>query len=518
MHPSHESIAANNRTAFGRALRQFVVQAILAPALVCLTIWNANSTAAPTANSPSSNPAIIVTLDNPQPDSVFSAPASITLGASVAPANSIVKVEFFNGNNLLGSTTLKPYTLTLNKLPVGFYNLTAKATDMLGKTWVSSNVSIEVAQRPSWPIVTLTAVHPSASEDGAKPGIFRVSRTGDVNTTVKVAYRISGTAQNGSDYQRIPSTVTIPTGAPYMDIKVVPIADNDSDTEEHDDVVLQLVRAPANWDQYAIGSPGRATVTIAELPLVPNGSPVVTITTVEANATEVNAKAGVVRVMRTGETNSDLLVAISLGGDAVNGADYRFVPSLVNIPAGSSYADIKVVPNLDNDMESEEHDEVIFQILPSPNETTSYRIGSPNAARVTITEAPRISNDPQVTLLMPQEGTSLAVPARILLLAHTSTPGTTAKKVEFFLGSTSLGFGTPVPFEEGQSIPSTTHADHENPNPNLMYYKILATVPEGDYVYSAKVTDGDGATASSPPVHVTVNVSHPVANHRTKTE
>ena len=78
-----------------------------------------------------------------------------------------------------------------------------------------------------------------------------------------VYYTRTGTAQNGGDYQTLPGSVTIPTGASSTTITVTPIDDNQLEGDET--VVVTLSSSTG----YTVGSPGSAMVVIHDndLPL-----------------------------------------------------------------------------------------------------------------------------------------------------------------------------------------------------------------------------------------------------------
>ncbi|MEB2778755.1 Ig-like domain-containing protein, partial [Algoriphagus sp. D3-2-R+10] len=67
----------------------------------------------------------------------------ITANATDADGT-IAKVDFYNGNTLLGTDTSSPYSFAWTNLPVGSFSLTAKATDNKGTTTVSTAVNIAV--------------------------------------------------------------------------------------------------------------------------------------------------------------------------------------------------------------------------------------------------------------------------------------------------------------------------------------------------------------------------------------
>jgi hypothetical protein len=74
----------------------------------------------------------------------------------------------------------------------------------------------------TWPVVSVQ-VAGNAAESGSQSGAFMIQRTGDTGPALVVNYRISGTATNGVDYQRLSGTVTIPAGQSAAQIEVTPI-------------------------------------------------------------------------------------------------------------------------------------------------------------------------------------------------------------------------------------------------------------------------------------------------------
>jgi hypothetical protein len=74
------------------------------------------------------------------------APATIILNATAADSDgSIAKVEFYNGGSLLSTVTTAPYRFNWNDVAGGTYSLTAKATDNLGASRISTPVTVTVA-------------------------------------------------------------------------------------------------------------------------------------------------------------------------------------------------------------------------------------------------------------------------------------------------------------------------------------------------------------------------------------
>ncbi len=89
-----------------------------------------------------------VTLIYPEVNSVYNAPASIWMRADVVVGEgaTIKKVEFFNGSTLLHTEDTYPYGYLWQKVPVGNYTISVKATDYNGNVATSDPVSVSVVQ------------------------------------------------------------------------------------------------------------------------------------------------------------------------------------------------------------------------------------------------------------------------------------------------------------------------------------------------------------------------------------
>ncbi|WP_167357041.1 S-layer homology domain-containing protein [Paenibacillus pectinilyticus] len=88
-------------------------------------------------------------LVNPIQDArVYHAGTNVTIQAAATAKQgaTIRKVEFFAGDRKLGEDTTAPYSLTLNQLAVGNYNIVAKATDSNGLEQFSSPQDFYVRQ------------------------------------------------------------------------------------------------------------------------------------------------------------------------------------------------------------------------------------------------------------------------------------------------------------------------------------------------------------------------------------
>ncbi|HEY8399793.1 MAG TPA: Ig-like domain-containing protein, partial [Cytophagaceae bacterium] len=102
-----------------------------------------------------------VALTAPVNNATFTAPANITLTATASdPDGSIAKVEFYNGNQLLGEATSSPYTFNWTNVGPATYTITAKAIDNQNAVTTSSPVIIVVGNEAENQLPTVTITSP----------------------------------------------------------------------------------------------------------------------------------------------------------------------------------------------------------------------------------------------------------------------------------------------------------------------------------------------------------------------
>ena len=85
-----------------------------------------------------------VSITSPLTGTSFAAPATITIDVDATDSDGVQKVDFYQGNTLIGTDDTFPYSLTWTGMPACAYFLTAKATDTLGATGTSAPVTIKV--------------------------------------------------------------------------------------------------------------------------------------------------------------------------------------------------------------------------------------------------------------------------------------------------------------------------------------------------------------------------------------
>ena len=96
----------------------------------------------------------VVSMTSPANGASYIAPATIQLAANASDADgTIQKVEFYQGAQLLGTSTAAPYTFSWSGVAAGVYVLSARAYDNLGATTDSTPVNVTV--NPPVSITTL---------------------------------------------------------------------------------------------------------------------------------------------------------------------------------------------------------------------------------------------------------------------------------------------------------------------------------------------------------------------------
>lgn len=228
-------------------------------------------------------------------------------------------------------------------------------------------------------IVTIVASDPDASELTLDPGSFTLSRAGgDLVDPLNVFLSRSGAANDPlfpDDTTAISGLATIPAGQASVVITATPLRDNLAEGAE--DLTLTIAPNPA----YVIGSPASATVTIADDP------PIVTVIATVAQASEAGPVPGELTFNRSGgNLAAGLTVLCDFSGTAANNADYVFTSCDTTIPANQSSTSRTITPRADNRVEGSET--VIATIGPSI--TSSYLIGTPSAATITIADDPAV--------------------------------------------------------------------------------------------------------------------------------
>ncbi|HEY0549628.1 MAG TPA: Calx-beta domain-containing protein, partial [Verrucomicrobiae bacterium] len=236
------------------------------------------------------------------------------------------------------------------------------------------------------PKVSIAVGEAKTVEGSVIPATIMFTRTGPTASALAVAYSVSGTAATNSDFLPPSGTLTIPSGAASASLSITSV--NDSISEPLETVTVRL-----STTATFIADPVANSATIS---IVDDDVQVVTVVATDGIATErdltpANAIADTATflVTRTGDMSQPLTIYYATAGTnsgtiatALHGIDFETLPGVLVIPAGQSSGAITIIPRRDGLGEGPES--VTLQLGAGP---TNYRLGSPNAATITINDA-----------------------------------------------------------------------------------------------------------------------------------
>lgn len=229
-------------------------------------------------------------------------------------------------------------------------------------------------------VVSVTASAPNASEAGPTPGTFTITRSA-AGSALTVFYTMSGSAQNGVDYQTLSGSATFPANDFSVDVTVVPI--DDAIPEVTETVILSIT---PNISYVGAGS---ATITIAD-----NETPVLTITNISTQMYERTNDFAAFRITRLGDLTTAFQVNFSYSGTAANNTDfYANDPGSYPIwfNSGEQSVTNTIYPIEDTLYEGNETATMVI----APASGNEYAVGTPGSASITIIDA----NVPAETVL-----------------------------------------------------------------------------------------------------------------------
>ncbi len=474
-----------------------------------------------------------VSIATPATNTTFTQNSQAVLRASAAMSDGVVgSVEFFLGGVSLGAAvTSAPYTqvATITAAP-GSYNLTARATATDGVTTWDSTATYPVT------VVAQTGTAPTVAF--VSPAVTDVLSVGNAVTVTATASDTDGfipnTAPGGvsffADGELIGTDLTAPYSISWTptlakSVTLIAIATDDkgnSRSATRTVTVLAVaptvaISAPANNSSATVGTAVALTAnatagvgtTITSVQFFADGVAVAAADTVAPfTATWTPAAAGTVALTaRVTDSNGTVVtsspVAVNVSAAAgtlavsltapVNGASVALGTN-TTFTATATAAGSNTVVRVDFLVGGTVVGTALtapFSFTWTPSSAGVFAV----TARVTDsaggTANSPISNvsvtAPSVALTAPTTGTSVAVGAATTLTA-TATPvaPATVTKVDFFAGSTLVGTSLTAPF-------STT----------------WTPASAGSFSLTARVTDSNGAVATSSAVAVTVSSSAP---------
>ena len=154
---------------------------------------------------------------------------------------------------------------------------------------------------------------------------------------------------------------------------------------------------------FTATDPGSYTVTAtsgaltADTTILVGSDNVVTLTSLDDFLWENGSATATIRITRSGNLLSPLIVPLVVGGEATSGVDFSSLPTSVTIPAGQSAVDFLISALDDSGREGNE------RVSITPDSAGSFSVGSPALARVTILD------DENALTAQPEAGTNITV-------------------------------------------------------------------------------------------------------------
>jgi hypothetical protein len=112
-----------------------------------------------------------VTITSPTNGAAFTPPATVYLEASASDFDgTVAKVQFYQGNKMVGEADAEPFSLVISNLRAGNYRFGAVATDDSGATGTSAPVNITVVSPPFIATLVSTGSAWKYLDDGSDQG------------------------------------------------------------------------------------------------------------------------------------------------------------------------------------------------------------------------------------------------------------------------------------------------------------------------------------------------------------
>ena len=288
------------------------------------------------------------------PDNVISPATTVTLPAGALQASVPVQTR--------ATTTVQPNTTISMSL--------ASGTGYSVGTPSSAQTTIANGAVPTLQITGGTNVSPG----GAVTLTVTANQAPLQNTQVALSF--GGNASPGTDYMVPNPVVTLAAGATSATVSLT--TEQTSTIKPNDYIVVSISPNPS---QYTVGTSGSTVVTI-------NGSlttPTVTLTS--ATTYLQKGEPYPVSIGLSQALTQPLTINLSYGGTAQQGLDYTPPAGVLTIPAGQTALSVQIPTVTDNVVEPNR----VLTVSLTPS--SSYQVGSPSSASVTITSqvVPKLS-------------------------------------------------------------------------------------------------------------------------------
>ena len=207
--------------------------------------------------------------------------------------------------------------------------------------------------------VVLTAIDSSAAEIGPDSGQFQIILSSQLQTDLTVFYSVEGSADNGTDYRTIGSSVVFVVGSTQQLVNVIPESDDIGEGVETVSLTLSTSSGFASGISITFVG-GLQQVFIDDDPS--DAQVFVRLVVSDASAAEENANTGAFLITLDNPLSRAITVGYTLVGTALNGDDFTQLDTTVLISAGSTSVTTIITPvEIDDLAEGTETVGLIFQ-------------------------------------------------------------------------------------------------------------------------------------------------------------
>ena len=385
---------------------------------------------------------VTVTLSNTASDNV-------TVGLSTSGTATGGGTDYtLNSNSLVISAGSTTASTTLDIVEDGLIEGTetiildiSSVTNSIGITENGVQTeTINLTDNEAGPTVSLSSSSPIAENGGVSTVTATMSAATAQSTTVNLLF--SGTADNGTDYSRSASSITIAAGSTSGSITVTGVTDSFNDEAE---TVIVDIDTVSGGNGATESGTQRETITITD----DDPAPTVSLSSSAVSVAEsAGANAVTLTATLSAVAESSTSVTLLLSGTATEGAgnDYTINSSTITIAAGntSGVAQLSIL----EDSLSEVPDETIVVDIASVSGGDSAVEATPaQQVTVTITDneaTPQITLTPTPTSPIAENGgtstvTVTSTPASSsAITVNLSLSGSADNGSDYSIGTTSL--------------------------------------------------------------------------------
>ncbi|WP_296700207.1 Ig-like domain-containing protein [Algoriphagus sp.] len=350
----------------------------------------------------SNNQPPVTSIVTPTQNQIFDEGNAVLIQAYVAdPENQIAKVEFFNGNILIGSVTGPPYQINWTNAPAGNHSLKTRVTDQGGLSAESGVVNITVnssgpANQP--PVTSIVTPTQNQSFDEGDPVLIQAYVADPENKIAKVEFF------NGN------TLIGTVTGSPYqINWNNAPAGNHSLKTRVTDQGGLSAESGVVN---ITVNSTGPA-----------NQPPVTSIVTPTQNQSFDEGKAILIQAYVADPENQIARVEF-FNGNTLIGTVTRapFEINWTNAPVGNHSLKTRVTDQ-------------------------GGLLAESGVVNITVNSSAPANQPPVTSIVTPTQNQSFDAGKTILIQAYVADPENQIARVEFFRGNTLIGTVTRAPFE-----------------------------------------------------------------------